>query len=66
MKKKISGRSEESLEKICWIQKCRDEEEDWSKGLRTGGSDGKRKSRMFNKTLERRNESKGTPMREEQ
>lgn len=39
---KISKKGEEDLEKISWNQACRDEEEDWRRGVRNGKGNGKR------------------------
>lgn len=41
---KISKRGEEELERISWNQACRDEEEEWRKGERTGKDNGKREA----------------------
>lgn len=39
---KLGRAKERSIEKICWEQRCRDEEEAWSKGKRE--RDGKREA----------------------
>lgn len=39
---KISKKGEEKLERISWNHACRNEEEDWRKGERSGRDNGKR------------------------